>query len=251
MGLNRRKGTLTIEAALVVPIFVCAVMSIAYLMNLVYLHELIDFSLNEAGNEIAEYSYIYSKSGMKTIADKVVTSTEAGAETFSNDSAEIINAYTVIGEFEGSNSKSNIDDIKNSVNTGDLAEQVKNSGDDIYDVVDNVVTDPEREGVSMVCFIGNLLLENADEKITSAIAYVFMKKSLSINGVSADERLKKFGVVDGIKGLDFHGSSLFMEDNNRAIKLETTYSVEIPLPIKFIPKFKIRQVSYIRGWCGN
>ncbi len=56
---KRQRGSLTVEAAIVLPIFICVFVSIIFLIKIVYVHEIIQHGITEAANEIASYSYVY------------------------------------------------------------------------------------------------------------------------------------------------------------------------------------------------
>lgn len=56
--MRKLKGSLTVEAALVLPIFVFAIISIIYFIKIVYIQESIQYAITETANEIATYAYI-------------------------------------------------------------------------------------------------------------------------------------------------------------------------------------------------
>lgn len=54
------KGSLSIEAAIALPLFTCFILSISLLIRIFNTHGIIQNALNQTANEMAEYSYIYS-----------------------------------------------------------------------------------------------------------------------------------------------------------------------------------------------
>lgn len=44
---NSNKGTITVEASIVLPIFICAILTIGFLTKVVYVHEKIQNVINE------------------------------------------------------------------------------------------------------------------------------------------------------------------------------------------------------------
>lgn len=69
--LTKQNGYLTVEAALVLPIFICAILTIGFMTKLVYTHEIVQHAINEAANEMSASSYIYYTSGIYDIDDTI------------------------------------------------------------------------------------------------------------------------------------------------------------------------------------
>ncbi|MDI3477151.1 MAG: hypothetical protein PWQ59_676 [Thermoanaerobacterium sp.] len=59
---NSNKGTITVEASIVLPIFICAILTIGFLTKVVYVHEKIQNVINESANELACFAYLSNKS---------------------------------------------------------------------------------------------------------------------------------------------------------------------------------------------
>ena len=55
---NRDKGSVTVEASIVFPIFVCVIISIIFLIKAVIVHEIIQHAINEAAHELSAASYL-------------------------------------------------------------------------------------------------------------------------------------------------------------------------------------------------
>ncbi len=62
-GLNRirqkkkTKGSITVETALVLPLFMFCLLSISSLFEMIHIHSLLDSALNQVGKEISTYAY--------------------------------------------------------------------------------------------------------------------------------------------------------------------------------------------------
>lgn len=69
------KGSITVEAAIILPFFIMAVMSFAFIVKLYYTHEIIQQAISGACNEISVYSLLY----YETNADDLIS----GIERFS------------------------------------------------------------------------------------------------------------------------------------------------------------------------
>lgn len=64
MSDKREKGSITVEAALFIPLFFFAFMCIFSLISCVRAQVLIQYSVDQAAKEVAEYSYILEKTGV-------------------------------------------------------------------------------------------------------------------------------------------------------------------------------------------
>lgn len=248
---KRRKGSLTVEAALVVPFFMFAILTIAYLMNLVLLHEIVQSSINETANEIGEYSYVYTGSGLEAIVNSLANSTEIGAQQIEKQQEAIANAYETLGKFGDMTPEEQQGTISSAVDKGiELGKSIKNSTKD--QIKEKAKTIAKQEGVGLICYLGVILCENYGPKVndyvTSAVAYAFVENQIASGNMSADEKLKSFGVVDGIEGLDFSGSTMLTGDKGKDIDIQVTYEVKLPVPMNIVPPFTIRQNAYVKGW---
>lgn len=68
---NSNKGSVTMEASIVLSIFICVAISIAFFIKLVYTHEIMQHALNQTANEMSQLSYLYHVSGIKDIEEEI------------------------------------------------------------------------------------------------------------------------------------------------------------------------------------
>lgn len=81
MKKNREKGSLTVEASLVLPVFLFAIVALLYFFQVMWIQEQVHFGLWECGKEISRYGYIYDRVGVtgtepnsyKSVAEKCVS----------------------------------------------------------------------------------------------------------------------------------------------------------------------------------
>jgi hypothetical protein len=59
------KGSITVEGAIALPIFLCIIISITFLIKVVYINEEIHYAISSAANEMAYTSYLYHVSGLQ------------------------------------------------------------------------------------------------------------------------------------------------------------------------------------------
>ena len=65
------RGAATLEAAIVLPLLLCAFFSVVFLVKTVYTYSLIQHAISETATEIASAGYIYHISGIRDLHDIV------------------------------------------------------------------------------------------------------------------------------------------------------------------------------------
>lgn len=69
--LTDKKGALTVEAALVFPLFLCVILSIILFMQTYRTHEIIQHALDETSETLAETAYLWSGEEVQAMSQKV------------------------------------------------------------------------------------------------------------------------------------------------------------------------------------
>ncbi|TYQ16130.1 UNVERIFIED_CONTAM: hypothetical protein Cloal_2633 [Acetivibrio alkalicellulosi] len=252
-----RKGSLTVEASIILPVVIFVIVSIVSIIKIVNTHAVIQHAINETANEIANYSYIYSKTGMQKAHDNVSEDLKDRSELFESHYEEVIGALGALNSevkdtkdevsiiLEGD--ANNIDNIEQNVN------KAMENINEIKDVLDEIIYHPDgasmgikNEVASMISMFANGYFENFKGAIGSQIAKMLMRKHLEINNFTANQRLKSMGIKDGLKGLDFSKTRVF--EDSRTIDIVVSYEINLPVPIKIFPKPKITQRVIVKAW---
>ncbi|WP_131821243.1 TadE family protein [Paramaledivibacter caminithermalis] len=218
--MKKQKGSLTVEAAIVLPIFICAILTIGFLTRIVYTHEIIQHGITESANEMASLSYLYYISGVHDIDDTLNSELEEKKKKTQEHINNIFDCY---------------EELKNCV------WQVKDITKDIYgDVIKDVASDPKGEIISLL----SLMAKEGLDKGKTEIGNMMIRKYIKKYGLT-DEKLKSLH----IEKLDFSQSSYF--NNNQDIDVIVKYKVNIPLPIKLISYIPITQRATVRAWMAG
>ena len=249
---GNKKGSLTLEAAISVPIFLMVLFAVIFFIKYVYLHNMIQNAMSNSVREISSYSYIYSVTGMQekndklvdelnkrgALANETITNTTSSYISSKNDLQQILNTF---GSMEG-NPAGNFDKI---------ADELSNIQKNIEGLNETIEKASEEGPInlfkSMAYLLGQDIYE-AEVKATvlEALSRSFMKKHLSFDEEDYDERLKELMVVDGFEGLDYSGSRLFAD--KKSIELVVTYTIDTKISFGLLPDIEITQRSTIEGW---
>lgn len=85
---SRLSGSLTVEAAIVLPVVLCIMISLLMFIRVLYIHRAVQHAIVDSAMEIASSSYYYQQTGVKEIVDafnnKLDDRAAAGGETVSN-----------------------------------------------------------------------------------------------------------------------------------------------------------------------
>lgn len=65
------KGSMTLETAIALPIFISIILSVSLLLKIIYTYEIMQNAISLAANELSAYSYLYYLSGIEDIRDKL------------------------------------------------------------------------------------------------------------------------------------------------------------------------------------
>ncbi|TCT11648.1 TadE-like protein [Natranaerovirga pectinivora] len=264
MKQKLNKGSLTVEAALVLPIFIFAILFISYFIKVIYIQENIQHALDQTATHLATYAYAYDKVELKDLQQQAYKKYSKESEDIKED------VYGII--------ESGIDifyDIHNIWNLGEAAEEPGsinelNGADDLSGLINNYSSQvtqimSEIKGtvsnlISNITNLGqgiNIILNHKDEVLAygkkDGFEYIIntigMQSAKTIfKSYINDDSLKNYYVVNGFKGLNFSNSQFMLENDH--IDLVVTYKLELPIPIKIINNINLIQRVKVRAWTG-
>lgn len=249
---KREEGSLTVEASLVLPIFICAVLTIGFFTKIIYTQETIQHAIDESVKEIASSSYIYYTSGIYDIDNTISSNLEERKARSEKHIDSILDCYKEIKNSIGEIKNSSAGVYQNIGNVGpsatldsvdEITSQRKNVGTNVEDlgsVIQDIARDPRGE---MISFASLVAKAGYDEGKT-VLGNTLMKHYIKKHGLT-ESRLKALN----IDKLDFSNSAYF--ENNQDIDVIVKYNVVIPLPIKFINHIPIVQRATARAWMGG
>jgi len=240
------KGAVTLEAAIVLPVVLCAFFSVVFLIRAAYTYSLIHHALSETALEMASAGYIYNISGIRDLHDTVRNTINDRTEFLEDQAGIVVDAF---GYLYGSDSDLPANTGWNPAGPG--LEDVEEKFSRIFDYTKDIAADPLDEIKTIACCIAGGTFDDMKTQLFIPIVRLYMKKHLVTDDITdAEERLRSLNVVDGLSGLDFSGSS-FLSDRNEDIDIVVRYRIRLPLPIRFTGDLEIVQRARARAWLGG
>lgn len=258
----REKGSLTVEAAIVLCIFIVGYAAIVTASDFIRAHMMIQYSISQAAKEISAYCYLVSKTGIMddsyrlgTEADKFKESTDTVIDT-------VVKLYDAIDS--GADAiESGVNTIQNCQSLEDFALSVENVSNvtqqEFNQMVSaaNTMVDTSADYFSnprqILKGIGSLAKDGALSAaksyiIAAPISKALVKRQIELYKTDSGGRdvLERLGVVGGMNGLNFTGSSLF--NDGETITVQVAYSMEIPYPGLKDKHLHFIQKASTRAW---
>ena len=219
MNREHSKGALSIEASISYSIFLMVIVTILYVMRIVYVHGLIQHAVSQTAKELSMYSYVYQAVGAGDLNQQVSNATGSRTEQFNADIGEVVGFYEALtsGSTPSYNGTTDPDEFMKNI----AAALAGEAGREVNHQLFELAARPLLES-----YIG------ADSK-----------------GNGADTRLKALRVIDGMAGLNL-SSSRFFEDGC-TVDLVVCYTVDPLMPIDILPELNLANRACIRGVSGE
>lgn len=258
--LKSTKGALTVEACLSLTIFLMVLITILYIMRLVFAYGIIQHALNQTAKEFSTYSYYYAISGMADINGQINSSTAAGVANFNTNVSNIVNVYDTFNTLGGGVKEVGANVANNNLSgavsrlqniDGDY-ENFRAAAGAANDTIKSIAEDP----VAAIKSIGSVLLSGGNESaktyIGGELARSLMSKYVAEGGYdTANTRLKNLRIVGGLDGIDFSASQFWSPGAENEIELVAFYTIEPVFPFKIVDKLNFVNKIRVRCWSGK
>lgn len=247
---NYEKGAVIVEATLVIPMFIFLVITIMWVANLCTAQAKIQVAVNSAAKEVASYSYLYGLTGLN---EKRATLSKQGAEgtaTVSKAISGVQDIYSGLSNISDSGQQAiggNINDAYENAEDG--YNQIETGAASLNNAYETIKKDPKGFMISLGQAAGSLTIDAGTSYLSGAMGKYFAEKHLETSTVSANDYLKKLGVVNGFDGIDF-SHSRFCIGGSDDIVIVAEYQLS---PIKFFNidiKYNIIQAGRTKAWFG-
>ena len=226
-----RKGSITVEAAIALPVFLCVVISIVMLARVVYTHGMIQHALTETADEMASAGYIYHISGLRDIHDSARDGIQERADIFRDQLDSVFDTFDSLGGVGNP-----------TAGAQGIGSMLESTGD--------AVTNPLDELKNIAAYLAGGSIEDIKTELFTPVVKLYMKKYLKPGSGDIDAGLRALNISEGFDGLDF-SESAFFEDRDENIDIVVRYTVDLPIPIKVLPRLELVQRATARAWLGG
>ena len=239
-GAKKESGSVVTEASIVLPLFLVSVMLIINIVNILCVHNKVQFAINSTAHEIASYSYIMSATGLVNAVRTIEADGDPYTEKIDETSTKIFECVQSIKTLAGDTKDlgSDIEKLELSEESiQNLRNQREKVGNDVHDSVDKT----QAAGESVIDRVKNVTgtaigaayigveaaLYLADTKVTEWVVPKIAKKYMMPTSEETDAYLKHYGVKDGYAGLSFAGSSILNDKGKKMIDIVVTYDIDL------------------------
>lgn len=237
---KKERGSITVEAALFLPLFFFAFLSIYNLIYFARAQLLIQYAADQAVKEVAQYTYILDKVGILEKMDSTVT----GAGAFQENLGNIKENLDVIQQAASNASRGEMT-ITDGIAVGNT---LGSAAESIYGYIDN----PKSFIDGLLKNVKSFAREELSRYMMETVAKSCVNKQLFIayGGGNPDEYLAKMGIIgtDGYR-LKFKDSK-WCENGSRDVRLIVDYEIASKLPFFELEPRHYRVCASTRVWSG-
>ena len=262
MRFGKQKGSLSIEAAIVLVIFIFGYASIVSITSFIRAQMIIQYSISQAAKEISAYCYLVSKTGL--MEDSAEIAGEAGEFKKSTDNVidTVVKLYEAVDE-GSTNISGSVKKIPENEDLNGFLTSIQSSGDitqeefqkvmaatnTMVDTGEEYFSDPKAIMKGLGALAKDGIFSAAKSCIIAApISKAMVRKQIDLYGKDSKNRdvLERLGVVDGIDGLNFMGSTLF--NDGETITVQVSYTMKVAYYWFDDIKFHFIQTASTRAW---
>lgn len=259
---RRQRGSLTVEATIVLVIFIFGYATIVTIGSFIRAQMIIQHGITQAAREFSAYCYLVSKTGImedsgrihgeagefKKSTDNVIDTVVKLYDAVDQGTDHIVSAVQAVPQNE------DLEDAFNSVQdvadvTQEEFNQMVSAANTMVDTGSEYFSDPKAimKGLGSVAKDGALSAAKS-YVIAAPISKALVKKQVDLYGKNAKGKdiLESLGVVNGINGLNFTGSTLFNDGKTITVQVSYTMKVEYPWFNKF--QFHFIQTASTKAW---
>ena len=95
---KNNKGVLTVEATISYTIFMMVILTILFLMRIVYAYGLMQHAVSQTAKELSTYTYLYQVSGVKDKVGQIQAGAQSGEENFNADAGHVVKIYETLAD---------------------------------------------------------------------------------------------------------------------------------------------------------
>lgn len=263
MKKHSQKGSLTVEAAIVLSMFIVGYVAITAAADFIRAQMIIQYGISQAAKEISGYCYLvkWFMKDSKELSDE--------AEAFKKDTDQMIDSvvklYGAVSDGADTigdevNSLPDYRDLDNLAGLPEDISHISNVTQEEFNAINSAANAVVETGeayfqdpMHILKGLGSVVKDEGlsavkSYAIAAPISKALVRKQVDLYGNDSQGRdiLERLGVKNGVSGLNFTGSSLF--NDGETITVQVSYSMEIPFPgLREKPLHFIQRAS-TRAW---
>lgn len=246
--MKKKKGLLTIEAALVVPLVTCAIYFLILFMNIVIVYDGVQSSINNTANIIGTNSYVVSESGL---SDITTPNEESGGGDFNGAKLVDVLNNIILGKEPASNlvNKFTTFDANviipylNSLRTD--GEYFKNYLINITNIFISLAFTDRIKGESLEATLADLTKQIGEQSLYNDLGGGLREIK------HIDSRIKYLGIENGTEGFDFSETTFTATADAPEVSIVVSYEFKITNPFFEFSPIPITQRVVVRPWMGK
>ncbi len=231
---DKNKGVLTVEAAIILPIFIMVMVFILSILKLVYFHAVMQQALQNVGVTLAQYAYVVDEIvdlqefALKEKTKEKETALVDGVGNVMTSGGAVVNSLSTAFTFEeGANVVDKVTHLISKVN--DIIEQGGQFKTDLTDLIEVI---KQVEGKDIL----NYLIASAMNEVTDP--FVAWMVGDYLTAMEA-----KTGAIQNIT------YALYIEDGTKDMILAVDYDYNFDF--FFIDTIRLQQMVRVHPWVGG
>lgn len=241
------RGSATVEAAVVIPIFMIALFSLAYIIKVFMAYNVMQSALQRVARSISNASYYYHVSGLKDYSDELDRMGQGASDELKSQ------ADTIIGAVDSFSSlMSNISDQNPSVDletrirsAGVLGKELVGDARDVVELVKGIIKDPKQEIKLLLTVFAQKAAYAARKEIICLISRLMLDAELDKRSATGMDVKKTLGIGD----ISFSQTQIF--GDGESLEFIITYTVNPPVPFGLVPKLTLSNRVKVIGWTSG
>ncbi|MCM1161038.1 MAG: pilus assembly protein [Roseburia sp.] len=242
---EKERGSITIEATLVLTIFIMAYMCMMSLVQMVRAQTILQYVVDQAALDISRNTYLLTKTG---ITGQLYDTSEKGKK-FEGDTADVIGKVKKLYSSLGAVAASDYDNVIQ--NTEGALDAADNAATSIKEYTKTYMGSKDEIWSTLTTW-GKMKAENflENETVRIVVESRVEKQLQALGGRNADEYLRHLGVKNGMRGLNFKGTE-WMQANGEGkpgVRIEMSYEMEFNWYYFLIKDLKYKVTAYTAVW---
>ncbi len=266
-AMRNGKGSATVEAVIAFTGFLLLIFTILNVVKYCRAQMLISNAMDTVAKELSQYSYFYEMSGLQKFSDDMKSSADMGADNINAVIGTVDDLYKGFAKAE-KNTLEATTETMNALEKGDNvvdtvqntlagikndAQNIQRSMTAVSNAFDSMADDPILYMKSIVAVAGNEGVDMVKHLIAAPLTKLMFSKHFGSSQAEASEALEAMGVVDGLDGMNFSMSSLFVSQHPNDVHLVVYYRLKLVQLVDWVDGLEasICKEAVTRAWLGG